>query len=64
MAVNCLAHIFSLSAKALLLGLRLVNANPMEDDVVLDNDEYGQEELELNIMGNDMAETVVKVNCS
>jgi hypothetical protein len=59
MKVSCLAHVLNLSAKALLVGLDVTDANDAEDDPP----ELDETSLELipSTATNDVARTVIKV---
>ncbi len=61
MAINCLAHVLNLSAKALLLRLRLVDSDEKNHVTQLNTGDSVSDDNELDVFDNEVVEAIVKV---
>jgi hypothetical protein len=62
MTVNCMAHILNFSAKALLLGMTLVNEDERTRETDIEDKGSGKNDDDVGLEENKVAQTVLKVH--
>jgi hypothetical protein len=63
MTVNCMAHILNLSAKALLLGMTLVDEDERTSETDIEDEGSGEDDNDVSLVEDGVAPTVLKVHC-